>query len=176
MNKTIEYIEKNLTNADFMYYPLAPNRITDTDIDDVEKELGIKFPNDYREHLLGSHPGILVEATDEVWPKSRKGGAFWMFLYGLQTYSASKESEDWMRLSIQGKKFMEETGLKAVPILKRSLDADFYCVDETSKIVQFFHEELILKEVNLSFWELFDQELKELELRKERMKELIRTK
>jgi hypothetical protein len=80
------------------------------------------------------------------------------------------ESEDWMRLEFVGEQFYEETGIKAVPVLKIIGDANLYCVNEAGKIVQYDHEQNIVEGIDLNFWELFEKELSELKERKEMKK------
>jgi len=114
--------------------------------------------------------GIYVEVLETIWerPKALDVGPFWSFLYGLHTYTASKESEDWMRLEVAGNEFFAKTGIKAIPILKVIGDADLYCVEESSKISIFRHEENKAEPANMTFWEVLEFELKELKERKER--------
>lgn len=124
--------------------------------------------------LPGNFRASIIEASDEVWPKDIRGGAFWWFLHSIHTYTVSdapEDVEDKMRLVVEGKRFMEETGLHICPILKRVSDADVYCVDEQSNIVQFSHEGFTTTKIEMNFWELFEQELKELQKRKEMMVE-----
>jgi hypothetical protein len=71
-----------------------------------------------------------------------------------------------MRLEIVGKQFIEETGIKAAPILKIIGDADLYCVTESGQIVQYKHEENDIEGIKINFWELFERELHELKKRK----------
>lgn len=172
-DKTMKLVETCLDDEDFIWYYLAPqNSCTIDDVNRAEKELGVKFPCEYRAHLMGEYPGIFIEASDEVWSKDIKGGAFWHFLHSIHTYTASlpnDEVEEEMRLVTTGKRFMEETGLPIVPIFRRLMDADVYCVDKQGDIVQFLHEEFTTKKVDMNFWELFEQELKELQKRKEMM-------
>ena len=88
-------------------------------------------------------------------------------MYGIHTFTPSKESADWMRLEIVGKQFIEETGINAIPILKIIGDADFYWVNENGEILKYNHEVNNVEEVKSNFWELFEKELEELKKRKE---------
>ena len=161
-------------DGDFRVMPLAPNKSTEQDIRDVEDILKVKFPIDYKIHLLGDGDnvlgtrGIYVEVLESIWPRPKvfEVGPFWSFLYGLHTFTASKKSEDWMQLEVVGKNFIEKTGLTAVPILKIVGDADVYCVDSNSNIGIYRHEENTIEQVNKTFWEVFEYELKELKERK----------
>jgi hypothetical protein len=173
-DKTMEILGKYL-DKDFRVSPMAPNKSTIDDINEIEKKLGIKFPEEYTAHLLGEgsdilgERGLFIEVKEDVWPRSKQYdiGPFWSFLYGIHTFTPSKESEDWMRLEFAGKQFIEGTGIKAVPVLKIIGDANLYCVNENGKIVQFDHEQNIIEEKGMNFWELFEKELKELKERKE---------
>jgi hypothetical protein len=174
-DKTWELLNAYL-DGDFRVLPMAPNKSSEQDISYIENKLEIKFPEEYKIHLLGANDeilgtrGIYVEALESVWqrPKALDVGPFWSFLYGLHTYTASKESEDWMRLEVVGNEFISDTGLKAVPILKIIGDADVYCIDDKSNICIYRHEENIIESVNWGFWEVLEYELKELKGRKER--------
>jgi hypothetical protein len=173
-DKTMEILEKYL-DKDFRVSPMAQNKSTMDDINIVEKELNIKFPEEYIAHLLGEEAdvlgerGLYIEVKEEIWPRPKQYdvGPFWSFLYGIHTFTPSKESSDWMRLEIIGKEFIEETGIKAVPILQIIGDADFYCANEKGEIVQYHHEENDVEKIGMNFWELFERELKELKERKE---------
>ena len=170
-DRTMEFVKEFDENDDFMVYPMAPERCTAEDVKEVETALGIKLPEEYKAHILGEiEGGVLVEADESIGFRKRGGGAAWMFYSGLHTFSPSKESEDWMRIEVVGKEFIEKTGLKAVPILKIICDADVYCVDDSGKIVRYNHEGNTLTQINMNFWELLDCELKALNERKEMMK------
>ena len=174
----MQYVKQNLDDADFIWYYLAPlNSATLADVQRAEESLGIKLPQDYIEHLTGEYPGIFIEADENIWPRTFKGGAFWWFLHSVHTYtvsSAENDIEDEMRLEVAGKDFMQKTGLKAVPIFSVLADADVYCADENGKIVQYSHEENTLTDTGLTFWQLFERELKELQNRKEKMVEKVK--
>lgn len=173
-DKTMEILKKYL-DGDFMVSPMAPNKSTIHDITKIEKMLNIKFPDEYIAHLLAegaevlSERGVYIEVKEEIWPRAKPYdvGPYWSFLYGIHTFTASKESADWMRLEIAGKQFINDTGIKAVPILQIIGDANPYCANEDGKIVQYDHEQNIIEEIKLDFWDLFERELKELKQRKE---------
>ena len=74
-----------------------------------------------------------------------------------------------MRLLVVGRTFIEENGLKAVPILKIIGDANLYCTDEGGNIVQYDYDENSLTKIDMGFWELLDRELKSLKERKDKM-------
>ena len=174
-DRTIELLKAYL-DEDFLVFPMAPNKSSEQDIIDVQNKLGIKFPEEYKVHLLGNgdevlgNRGIYVEVKEAVWerPKALEVGPFWSFLYGFHTYTASKQSDDWMRLEFAGKKFFENTKMKGVPILRVEGDADLYCIDENSQIVRYCHEENIFENVNLTFWQVLEYELQDLKERKEK--------
>ncbi len=174
-DKTIEILRKYL-DKDFKVFPMAPNKTSLAQIKEVEKKLEVKFPEEFIAHLLGEgtevlgERGLYIEVKETVWPRPQEFdvGPFWTFLYGMYTYSASEECDEWMRLTSAAKEFIEHTGLKAVPIIKIIGTSDGYCIDETGEIVQYNHEENTLEKVNMNFWEVFEKELKELRERKDR--------
>lgn len=173
-DKTLEILDKYL-DKDFRVFPMAPTQSTLEDIKAVEEELQVKFPEEYVAHLLGEgaeflkERGLFIEIKEEVWPRPKQydASSFGSFLYGLYTFSASKESSDWMQLRFAGKQFVEGTGIKAVPILQIIGDANIYCVNETGGIVRYIHDKKAMEEIKIDFWELFEKELSELKKRKE---------
>lgn len=180
-DKTILLMNQYL-DRDYSVFPMAEDKIVLQDIRNIENSLAIKFPDEYVAHLLGEdcdaipHRGIYIEVKEEIWrrPQAMAVGPFWTFLYGFHTYTASKLSADWMRLDFIGHQFMQETGLKAIPILKIINDADMYCVNEFNDIVKFNHEMNILEPTNMDFWQVWEFELKELKERKETKKSKLK--
>jgi hypothetical protein len=173
-DKTLEILEKYL-DKDFCIMPMAENKSTIDDVKKIEEKFKIKFPEEYVAHLLAEggdvlgERGIYIEVKEEIWPRAKQYdvGPFWSFLYGLHTFTLSEGSQDWMRFEIVGEQFIEETGIKAIPILKVICDANLYCVNEAGTIVQYDHEQNIVEEMNMNFWELLGKELSELKERKE---------
>jgi hypothetical protein len=174
-DKTMEILRTYL-DSDFKVFPMAPRKTTLAEIKEVELELAVQFPPEFIAHLLGEgtevlgERGLYIEVKEEVWPRPQKFdvGPFWTFLYGLYTYTAIKDSENWMQLTHAAREFTEHTGLKAVPIIKIIGDADGYCINEVGEIVQYEHETNTLVKTNMNFWEVFEKELKELRERKDR--------
>ncbi|MDR1464732.1 MAG: hypothetical protein LBJ11_05465 [Oscillospiraceae bacterium] len=179
-DKTMQLVQDCVEENAIDWFWLAPlHSCTMDDVKAVETALGMRFPAEYAAHLTGEYPGIFLMANDDVWPKTRRGGAFWMFMYSLHTFTAAgpgDEVEEEMRLVNAGRAFMEDTGLKAVPILKWQLDADCWCVDEDGDIARFSHETGELTKTGLGFWELFERELRQLQTNAERMKALTEEK
>jgi hypothetical protein len=173
-DKTLEILEKYL-DKDFRVSPMAEKRSSLKDIQAIEEKLKIKFPEEYIAHLLAEgsevlgERGLYIQVKEEIWPRPKQYdvGPFWSFLYGIHTFTPLMESEDWMRLEFVGEQFYEETGIKAVPVLKIIGDANLYCVNEIRKIVQYDHEQNIVEGIDMDFWELFEKELGELKERKE---------
>jgi hypothetical protein len=156
---------------DFTFHRLVPKECTVKldDVEIIENKFGVKFPDEYKTHILGKIPGLILEVNENVWPRPKKNdiGPFWSFLYCIHTFSASNECADWLRLDYAGKQFIDETGIKAIPILEIIGDENVYCVDKDGKIVQYDHEQNTVKEIKLTFWKLFEREINELKKRKE---------
>jgi hypothetical protein len=174
-DRTLEILRKYL-DKDFKVSPMAPQTTSLDQVMEIEKELGIKLPGEFIAHLLGdggpslAERGLYIEVKEEIWPRPQPFdvGPFWTFLYGFYTYTASKESDEWMQLSVAHKEFVEHTGMNALPIIKIIGSADGYCLNEAGEIVQYNHEENSLEKTNMNFWEVFEKELKELRERKDR--------
>jgi hypothetical protein len=116
---------------------------------------------------------VYIEVKPEVWPRAQEYdvGPFWSFLYGVHTFTASADSEPWMRLAQAGAEFQQRTGMRAAPILKVIGDADVYCVDAAGGIVQYCHDTDEMKATEFStFGALFDREVKALRTRTDRKK------
>jgi hypothetical protein len=70
-DKTMEILEKYLDN-DFRVSPMASDKSTIDDINIIEKELDIKFPEEYIAHLLGDgaevlgERGLYIEVKEEI--------------------------------------------------------------------------------------------------------------
>lgn len=162
-------------DSDNRVFPMATNQITLKQIRSVEKSLGIQLPSEYVAHLLAEdcnllcERGLYIEVKEDIWERPKEGdvGSYWSFLYGIHTYTASDLSDDWMKLESVGQQFRQETGIKAVPVLKIINDPDVYCVDESRNIKQFNHETNELLPTNMDFWQIFELELKELSRRKD---------
>lgn len=161
------------TSPDHKIYPMAEHQSVVRQVEEVARELGVTFPPDYIAHLTGRFPGVYVEAKPEIWPRAKMFDVapFWSFLYGVHTFTASRDSEPWMRLSHVGAEFQKDTGLKAAPILKVVGDADVYCVDADGVISRYAHETNELGPVEFTtFTALFDHEIQELRARTDRKK------
>jgi hypothetical protein len=133
--------------------------------------LGVRFPEAFIAHVCGWLPGACVLAREDVWPRPKPfdAGPFWTFLYGLHTFTPLRESEDWMRLDLAGRRFQEQTGLAAAPILKIQGDANVFCVDASGSILAYDHEQNSLTPEGADFWQLFEREVSALAERKKRL-------
>jgi hypothetical protein len=157
-------------DADFRVFPMAEERQTGTQVAAIARQRGVTYPPEYLAHVCGRFPGIYVEVKEEIWPRPEvyQVGPFWSFLYGLHTFTSAEESEPWMRLDREAESFQNESGMCAAPVLRIVGDADVYCVDARGRLVQFKHETNQLDPVGLTFWELFEREVRELRARKDR--------
>jgi len=140
-------------------------------IEEFEREIGFRLPDDFRTYSLHPLGGIYMEVKDELWPrpKAYDVGPFWSFLYGFYVYTFSDAAPDW--LSIQGaRNEMRENGYpQLIPFLKIRGDADPYCFTADGKIVVWQHE--MPDEpaaIDKTFMDVLMAEIKELEARKER--------
>lgn len=131
------------------------------------KEHGVKFPKEYLAHSSNYFGGFYLEIKEHIWPRAKlfDVAPFWTFLYGFITYSFNKEAPEWMSIEIATLKF-KEMGHNVIPVLKVLGDADVYCINESSQIVKWSHEDNIFEPFHGNFFDLLEYELKELENRR----------
>lgn len=170
-DETEEILRRHLT-GDFVVFPMAEAPTSPEAVLAVGRRLGVPLPAELLAHLSGRFPGIWVEAKESIWPRPKpyEVGPFWSFLYGVHTFTAAGESEDWMRMETAALELREQTGFTAMPVLKVVGDADLYCVDSGGQLVQFNHELDLLEPVELGFFALFEREVEELVKRVEQKK------
>jgi hypothetical protein len=167
-----EEILRMYLDSDFVTYPMAERSASISNIRDIERGLGIRYPDEFVAHVCGRFPGVYVEVKEHVWPRAMPMdvGPFWSFLYGVHTYTPAKTSEDWMRLDVVAETFLRDTGHRVSPVMKVLGDADVYCADETGSLLRYLHETNELEQTGCDFWTLFELEIGELRERKERKK------
>ena len=170
-DQTIAILDRHLS-GDFRAFPMAEGPCLLEQIEALGQRLGIRIPPDLTAHLSGSYPGLYLEAKEEIWPRPKKGdtGPFWSFLYALHTYSASPDSEDWMRMEPTAERFRSQTGLHAAPVLRIVGDADLYCLDPQGNLVRYDHEKGCLEAVNLTFFQVLEKEISALNERAKQKK------
>lgn len=170
-DQTTSILERYLT-SDFRVFPMAENRTSQNAVLSIAKKIGVPMPTEVLAHLTGDFPGIYIAAKEEVWPRPKQFevGPFWTFLYGLHTFTAYSKSEEWMRIDSVANQMQNETGKKVLPVLKVVGDADIYCANEDSELVQFDHELGEFKAIDIGFFDLFEREVRELRDRTERKK------
>lgn len=159
-DQTVEVLNRHLT-GDFTVYPMAALPSSVDRVQEVASKLGVSLPPDLVAHLSGQFPGIYVAVKEEVWPRPKAWdvGPSWSFLYAIHTYTVAPDSEDWMRLDFAGRKFREETGLDAVPVLRVVGDANLYCVTPGGEFVLFDHALGRLEPVAGTFFQIFEREV-----------------
>jgi hypothetical protein len=157
-------------DGDFIVFPMAGGSASMAQIGRIASRLGVRYPPEFMAHVCGRFPGVHVEVKEAVWPRPKPYDVapFWSFLYGLHTYTSVPESEPWMRLDAAAEELRNDTGLKAAPILKVVGDADVYCASPSGAIVRFRHETEELEPVKLGFWQLLEEEIRELRARKDK--------
>jgi hypothetical protein len=138
----------------------------------LAKRLGVQFPDEFIQHSTSEWGGIYIEVKEEIWPRPKpyEVGPFWSFLYAMFIYGISAEIPDWMNLELAADEFRTDTGHQMVPFLKIVGDANVYCFDANGKIVCWDHETDEFEKIDKSFFNLFEDEVRELKARKEKRK------
>lgn len=144
---------------------------TVADVDSFEDVVGFKLPTEFREFAVHPLGGLYMEVHETLWPRPElyAVGPFWSFLYGLQVYSLSAESPDWLQIGNAWREMADAGHADHVPFLKVIGDADPYCFTPNQGIVIWRHEEPDNPEhITMSFSECVMHEIKCLEDRKNR--------
>jgi hypothetical protein len=167
-DQTEEILNRYL-DRDFYVAAAGKNAPTKERLKEVAARFGCSLPKDFIAHSTGRLGGIYVEVKEEIWPRppAYAVGPFWSFLYAVFVYGLGDEIPEWMNMELKAAEFEEATGHRLLPCLKRIGDADFYLFDEQGRIVQWNHESGELEPFDGSFFELFEQEIRELRERKD---------
>lgn len=133
------------------------------------EKYGIKLPDDYISHAMGSLGGFFIEVKEELWPYAEILAVepFWEFLRGVYSYAYSEDAPEWMNIHIAAEQF-KELGHNVIPVLKVWADDGVYCYNEEGQLVKYFHEENTFERVDKTWFELIEHELNELAARKNR--------
>ncbi|MCC0183545.1 hypothetical protein LEO76_18865 [Aeromonas hydrophila] len=133
------------------------------------EKYGIKLPDDYISHAMGSLGGFFIEVKEELWPYAEvlAVAPFWEFLRGVYSYAYSEDAPEWMNIHIAAEQF-KELGHNVIPVLKVWADANVYCYNEEGRLVKYLHEENTFERVDKTWFQLIEHELNELAERKNR--------
>jgi hypothetical protein len=131
---------------------------------------GCEFPPEYIAHATGKWRGIYIEVKEELWPrpKAYDTGEFWSFLYALFVYGFDPEAPKWMNLELATKEFRDRTGRSLIPCLKIVGDADIYVFAPTGRMARWRHETDEIEDFSGTFFDLLEQEVRDLRRRKDR--------
>jgi len=141
------------------------------ELERFEREVGFRFPEEFRTYALHPLGGLYLGVKEEFWPRPKAGDVapFWSFLYGLYVYSLSPEAPEWMQMRAAWQEMAAEGSAHLVPFLKVMGDADPYCFSKDGRIVIWRHETPDEPEVvDLGFSEVVMTEIRALEERKQR--------
>lgn len=170
-DKTEKILDRYL-DSDFSCFACGDDVPSAKELTDLGQELGIQFPDEFITYTTSNLGGLYIAVKEDIWPRPKPYdvGPFWSFLYGLWVYGLGPEIPDWMNLAQAAKNFIEETGRQVAPFLKIIGDADAYCFDAAGNIVRWRHEENGFEGINKSFYQLLEDEVRELKERKEKKK------
>lgn len=168
-DRTESILEKYL-DGDFRVFPMSDAPCVEEDLREVSRRVGVHFPSDYQSHVLGRFPGIYIEVKEDVWPRPRafEVGPFWSFLYAVHTFTPNQGAPDWMRLDRAAEVFQADTGLIAAPVLKIVGDPSVFCVDLSGGLCRFDVDTGTLRALDTTFWQLFEDEVREIKGRKDK--------
>ncbi len=142
---------------------------SDADVADFERNIGFRFPEEFREFTKSPLGGLYMEVREELWPRPKRFhvGPFWSFLYGLMVYGISAKIPMWLDIREQYKEFKDSGYSELVPFMQIVSDADCFCFDRQGQIFKWNHDEPDQPlPVDLSFTDLLMREIRDLEIRK----------
>jgi hypothetical protein len=159
------YIDK-----DFDVFTAGADAPNPKEIQDFETATGVRLPQDFRDYSTSRLGGAYVQAKEAVWPRPTEHqiAPFWSFLYGIFVFGFSRAIPESMDIRVQTELFRRESGTLYVPCLKRLMDPDIYCFDNEGILRRWDHETQEAAPQDLTFTQLFAQELAELRKRKDR--------
>jgi len=157
-------------DRDFQCYAAHDQAPSRSQLKQVAAKYGCKLPDDFVAHSTGPLGGIYIEVNEEVWPRAKEFdiAPFWSFLYGLHVFGLSRDIQDWMNIDLAAAEFRQQTDHSLVPCLRVMGDADMYLFNAHGRIVRWSHETDELEPFAGGFFELFEQEVRELRQRKDR--------
>lgn len=176
-DRTWELMTRHLQPGDYLIVSSQDSAPSAAALNKAAKKLGCQFPDEFIAHATNKYGGLYVEVKEELWPRPQEFdvGPFWSFLYGMYTLNISAGIPEFLDLAKTARDFQKFSGLKAVPFLKIVGDNDAYCFDPAGNIVRYDHELNELEPDSRSFFELLNDELKDLAERKERKIKLLKS-
>lgn len=172
VEEKVREILDRYVDRDFSIWACLENRTKEEEIAAFEEEFGVMLPGEFREFCMTRWGGFYIEAKEEVWPRAElyTVAPHWTFLYGFYVYTLNKDCEDWMDLRIQAKEFLEQSEQELVPFLQVICEPDLYCFDKRGRVFRWDSMMDEVEEVDKSFLEVFEEEMRELKERKEEKK------
>ena len=170
-----EYNEciSELLDDDFEMY-FADETLSYKTIESFPQEIHCDFPEDFKCLVASRLNGFYAEANENVWPR-KKGGAHWMFQYGLLVFGLDANLPDWVNLRNEVVDFREHTKTSLTPCMKTISSADPYCFTESGDLVKWDHETFETEKISKSFFEVFTEELRMLKDYKEKAKKELKS-
>lgn len=166
-DKTKKILDKYL-DEDFACFACGDDAPSKQEMTQLATRLGIQFPEEFLLHATSKWGGVYIEVKEEIWPRPKPYavGPFWSFLYAIYVYGHGPDVPDWMNLEMAAIEFRSETGHQAVPFLKIVGDANIYCFIATGDIVRWNHETDEFEKIEKSFYDVLENEVRELKERK----------
>jgi len=172
----VDFIEKRVTDIiddDFQVFWAQEDPPNMEVIEKFQKEIDCMFPTDFISFISTYWNGFYAEADQEVWP-AVEGGAYWMFQYGLLVFGLDSGIPEWANLRDFVKTFRQDYNTILTPCMKTRNASQTYCFDNNGELYLMSHETWEAEKLEKTFFEAFEEELKLLQLNKEKAKkELI---
>jgi hypothetical protein len=115
---------------------------------------------------------------ESLWPRQTENDAapFWSFLYGFKVFGIAIDIPPWLDIRERHAALRADSVTNLVPFLQRVADPGAYCFDHMGRIIDWTPELPDERAImDISFYDLLMKELRELEARKAKKLELLRS-
>ena len=141
-----------------------------------ERTIGFRLPDEFREFTKSSLGGLYIEVKQELWPRQTENDAapFWSFLYGFKVFGIAIDIPPWLDVRQRHAALVADGVTDLVPFLQRVADPAAYCFDPLGRIIDWTPQLPTERPiVDISFYDLVMNELRELEERKAKKQQLL---
>ena len=126
----------------------------DAQIEALESELAVKFPDDYRTFLrrFGS---LFVSVDEAIWRRPKVGdvGPAWsQSHFEIQVFGTCSEA-DWMRIELETHAFRKDWGTDLTPVMAFANTSDRICFRQDGSLAYFFKSHGEVEPIDATFGE-----------------------
>jgi hypothetical protein len=166
LREDIDQYFRTYDRTSFNVFAAGPDAPGDGEVEDFERHVGFRLPEEFRDFTMSQLGGLYIEAKEELWPRAKlyDVGPFWSFCYGVAVFGLSEQAPEWLDLRAAYDALTAGGAVDLVPILRVMGDADRWCYTRDGTIVRWHHDDPdALPPFDGTFSDLLLRELHELE-------------